>query len=419
MRLLYTAILYLLTPLVLLRLVIRGLRAPAYWRGWGQRFGFIEPLRGGRPVWVHAVSVGEVQAALPLVRGLRERHPHCPLLVTTTTPTGAARIGELFNDSVEHVYLPYDLPGAVSRFLDRVQPRLALIIETEIWPNLFAACRHRDIPLMMVNARLSPRSAAGYRRVARLMRDTLGNVSVIAAHARADATRLTELGAPADRVRVTGNIKFDVQLPRSLLERADALRRQCGADRPVWIAASTHEGEDEIVLAAFQRVRERVPDALLMLVPRHPERFARVVERCRKTGYRVVQRSTNEPCGPETDVFVGDTMGELSLFYAAADVAFVGGSLIPSGGHNPLEPAAVGVPVVIGPHVFNFQEISGLLLDAGAARQVADADQLAAAVVDWLRDGVRRNTAGEAGQAVVESNRGALDAVLKLVEGYL
>jgi 3-deoxy-D-manno-octulosonic-acid transferase len=419
MRLLYSLVLYLLVPLVLVRLVVRGFRAPAYWQRWSERFGLLAPLEGERPLWVHAVSVGEVQAALPLVRALRERYPARPLLVTTSTPTGAARVQALFDDKVYHQYLPYDLPGAVARFLDRTRPRIALIMETEVWPNLFRACRRRAIPLLMVNARLSERSAAGYRKLARLTRQTLENVTAVAAHATQDAERLKSLGAPAERVTVTGNIKFDVRMPPSLLEQAAALRRQCGTDRPVWIAASTHEGEDEQVLDAFKVVRSHLPEALLILVPRHPERFTRVTALCKRAGYRTVARSQDVPCDAQTDVFVGDTMGELPLFYAAADVAFVGGSLVPSGGHNPLEPAAVGVATLFGPNMFNFEEISHLMLKAGAARRVDDAGQLAAAVIDWLRDAPKRNAAGDQGRAVVEANRGALEAVLGMVDRYL
>ncbi len=415
MRFLYTTVLYLLTPLVLIRLAVRGLRAPAYWQRWSERFGFVLRLQGERPLWVHAVSVGEVQAALPLVRALRERYPARPLLVTTSTPTGAARVQALFDDDVYHLYLPYDLPDAVARFLTRTRPRIALIMETEVWPNLFRGCRRRGIPLLMVNARLSERSAAGYRKLARLTRQTLADVTAVAAHAAQDAERLKSLGAPAERVQVTGNIKFDVRLPPSLLEQAAALRRQCGTDRPVWIAASTHEGEDEQVLAAFEVVRSRLPETLLILVPRHPERFTRVTALCKRAGYRTVARSQDVPCNAQTDVFVGDTMGELPLFYAAADVAFVGGSLVPSGGHNPLEPAAVGVATLFGPNMFNFDEISRLLLNAGAARQVNDAGQLAASVIDWLRDAPKRNAVGDQGRAVVAANRGALEAVLGMV----
>lgn len=415
MRLLYSLILYLLTPFVLLRLVWRGLRAPGYWRRWGERFGFIPRADGPAPIWVHAVSVGEVQAAVPLLRALLKRYADVPLLVTTTTPTGSEQVRNLFESRVAHVYLPYDLPDAVARFLARARPRLGLIMETEIWPNLYHACARRAVPVLLVNARLSAHSAAGYLRVRGLTANTLRCLHGIAAQSRADAERLLDLGAPAERVRVTGSIKFDMQIPASLTEQAAVLRRDWGVQRPVWIAASTHEGEDDWVLEAHRRVRERHPHALLVLVPRHPERFARVTVLCREQGWNTVLRSERMPTPEDAAVFVGDSMGELLLFFGACDVAFIGGSLIPHGGHNPLEASAQRIPVLFGPHMFNFEQIAELLLTAGAAREVGDAAMLADGVLHWLDDPAARSNAGERGAAVVEANKGARDAVLEMV----
>lgn len=415
MRKFYSIILYLLTPFVLLRLLWRGLRAPAYWKRWGERFGFIPRLYGGDPIWVHAVSVGEVQAAVPLLRGLLKRYPDVPLLVTTTTPTGSDQVRNLFETRVQHVYMPYDLPDAVQRFLDRAHPRLALIMETEIWPNLYQACAGRDIPVLLVNARLSARSAAGYLRVRHLTAATLRCLHAIAAQDRADAERLIALGAPEGRVKVTGSIKFDMQIPASLTESAAVLRRDWGLQRPVWIAASSHDGEDELVLDAHRSIRARYPSALLVLVPRHPERFTRVTTLCRDQGWNTVLRSEQAPTPADAAIFVGDSMGELLLFFAATDVAFIGGSLIPHGGHNPLEASAQGVPVLFGPYMFNFEQIAQLLLEAGAAREVGDSGQLADSVMHWLADPAARNTAGEHGAAVVEANKGAREAVLAMV----
>ncbi|MFN2309701.1 MAG: lipid IV(A) 3-deoxy-D-manno-octulosonic acid transferase [Gammaproteobacteria bacterium] len=419
MRLLYTLILYLLTPFALARLAWRGLRAPGYWQRWGERFGFIPRIEGAAPIWLHAVSVGEVQAAAPLLRALLKRYPELPVLVTTTTPTGSEQLRGLFEARVSHVYMPYDLPGAVTRFLDRARPRLALIMETEIWPNLYHACAQRDLPVLLVNARLSARSAAGYRRLRALTAATLGCLRGIAAQDRTDAERLVELGAAPERVRVTGSIKFDVKIPASLTEQAAVLRRDWGVQRPVWIAASTHEGEDERVLAAHREIRARFPSALLVLVPRHPERFARVAALCHEQGWVTVLRSRQLPTPAEAAVFVGDSMGELLLFFAAADVAFIGGSLIAHGGHNPLEAAAQRVPVLFGPHMFNFEQIAHLLLAAGAAREVGDSGQLADSVMHWLADPAARVAAGEHGAAVVEANKGARDAVLAMVSEAL
>ena len=419
MRNLYSILLYLLTPLVLLRLVWRGLRAPAYWQRWGERFGFVPATEGAAPIWVHAVSVGEVQAAVPLLRALLKRYPDVPLLVTTTTPTGSEQVLNLFETRVQHVYMPYDLPDVVQRFLTRTRPRLALIMETEIWPNLYHACAKRGIPVLLVNARLSARSAAGYQRVHRLTAATLGCLRGIAAQGRTDADHLVKLGAPPERVKVTGSIKFDMKIPASLTERAAVLRRDWGLQRPVWIAASSHEGEDEMILDAHRSVRARFPTALLVLVPRHPERFARVAALCREQGWNMVLRSEQVPTSADTAVFVGDSMGELLLFFAATDVAFIGGSLVPHGGHNPLEASAQRIPVLFGPHMFNFALIAQLLLEAGAAREVGDSGQLADSVVHWLADPAVRNTAGERGAAVVEANKGAREAVLAMVEEAL
>ncbi|MEZ5541537.1 MAG: lipid IV(A) 3-deoxy-D-manno-octulosonic acid transferase [Pseudomonadota bacterium] len=416
MRLFYTVLLYLLAPLVLLRLAWRGLRAPAYLRRWPERFGFIEPPLGARVIWLHAVSVGEVQAAQPVLRALLERYPDHSLLVTTVTPTGSARVRSLFGSEVAHVYAPYDLPGAVARFFDRVRPCVAIVMETELWPNLFAACRRRSVPLLLLNARLSGRSLRGYRRVRSLIGQTLTAVTQVAAQGEADAQRFVSLGADPARVAVTGNLKFEQRIAPSLLERAEALRRDWGSGRPVWIAASTHEGEDELILDVFRQLRRQFADCLLVLVPRHPERFEAVADLCRQRGFSTLLRSTREPCTAQTQVFVGDSMGELPLFYAAADVAFVGGSLVHHGGHNLLEPAALGVPVVTGPHVFNFTEICDLLLVAGACRKVESVAGLERVVREWLGDANARHQVGEQGRAVVQRNRGALAAVLEMID---
>ena len=408
----YSLILYLLLPSALLRLGLRGMGNHGYWLRWGERVGFAPRLEGP-VIWVHAVSVGEVRAAGPLVAALQRDYPGHRVLVTTMTPTGSDTVRMLFGDRVAHCYVPYDLPTAVARFLNRTRPRLALVMETELWPNLFRVCRARGIPLVLANARLSEKSARGYARFAGLARATLANVSACGAQSADDATRLRALGAP--RVEVTGSVKFDLRVPDDLAARARALRAGFGA-RPVWVAASTREGEEPLVLDAFAHLRTEFPDLLLVLVPRHPERFDTVARLCQQRGHGLVRRSAGGAELPgDIPVLLGDTMGELLLFYAAADVAYIGGSLLPLGGQNLLESLAVGTPVVFGPHMFNFSEISRMALARGAGRQVRDSTGLAAAVAGYLRDDVGRRSAGAAGQAMVEENRGALERTMALV----
>ncbi|KAB7627339.1 lipid IV(A) 3-deoxy-D-manno-octulosonic acid transferase [Alkalilimnicola sp. S0819] len=417
MRLLYSLLLYALTPLVLARLLWRSRRAPDYRRRWAERFGF-GPRPATPPIWLHAVSVGEFQAALPLLKALRRCHPDIPLLVTTTTPTGSRRVRESFGDQVLHGYLPYDLPGAVRRFLGRARPRLVIVMETELWPNLFHQVRGRDIPLLLINARLSARSARGYARLGALTRRTLEQVDWIAAQGASDAERLRALGAPAERVSVVGNIKFEQEIPQALRARGEALRAQLGADRPVWVAASTHAGEDEQLLAAHRRVRARHPACALILVPRHPERFDAVAALCERQGWRLALRSAGAP-DESTEVLLGDSMGEMPLYFAAADLAFMGGSLVSVGGHNPLEPAALGLPVLSGPAVFNFQEIMDAMSEAGALELVADEAALAERAASLLGDRDVARAMGQRGRALLARHRGVLTQLLQAVEERL
>lgn len=418
-RWLYTLLLYLLVPMVPVRLWWRGRANPEYRRRWSERVGGFTAPALGQTLWVHAVSVGEVQAAVPLIETLLQRYPERSLVVTTMTPTGSGRVRALFGERVFHVYLPYDLPGAVRRFLDRTRPEIGIIMETELWPNLFHQCARRSIPLAIVNARLSPGSARGYSYIAPLARVTLANVRLIAAQGPGDAERFRSLGAREEQVQVMGNLKFEQTLPTDVTQRANELRAQWGAQRPVWIAASTHEGEDEPVLDAFAIVRQILPDCLLILVPRHPERFDRVAALAESRDWQVVRHSTGEPATADTQVYLGDTLGDLPLFYAAADVAFVAGSLVPVGGHNMVEPAALGVPVLTGRHRFNFNDISEALLAAGAAKEVDNVEALAAALIHWLEDEADRRQAGDAGRQLVADNRGALERLLGLLAPLL
>ncbi|CAK0774495.1 3-deoxy-D-manno-octulosonic acid transferase [Gammaproteobacteria bacterium] len=417
-RRIYSLLLYLLVPVVMVRLLLRSLRIPDYRRRIGERFGFGSVLQSGiQTIWIHAVSMGEVQAALPLVQALRKNHSWARILLTTTTITGAEHVDATFavDHAVIHRYAPYDLPSAVDRFLNRVRPQLLIIMETELWPNLLRACRQRKIPVILANARLSIRSMRGYRRFAAFTRETLRDLSVIAAQSRADAERFITLGALPERVQITGNIKFDLYLPGNLWKEALTLRHDLNPKRPIWIAASTHQGEEEIILAVHSELRRTLVDALLVLVPRHPERFARVANLCKDAGFPPVAWSEHRPVPSHHAVYLGDTMGHLPLFYAAADAAFIGGSLVSIGGHNPLEAAAIGIPVVFGPYCFNFVEITQLLMDANAARQVNDAAELVSTLYDWLREPDLRHKMGARGRQVVADNRGALTALLEIV----
>jgi 3-deoxy-D-manno-octulosonic-acid transferase len=416
---LYSLLWYLLLPVIMLRLWWRGRRAPGYRRRWGERLGYVSAHQAPACIWVHAVSVGEVQAAVPIVRALRSGYADRPLVLTTVTATGSERVRQALGDEVIHTYAPYDLPAAVQRFIRAMRPRLLLLMETELWPNLIRACRECAIPVIVVNARMSPASARRYRLLGPMMREMLGGLELIAAQSSLDAERFLSLGATPARVQVTGNVKFDLRLPPSLLEQAQFMRLQWGADRAVWVAASTHEREEELVLDAFAQVRQHLPHSLLVLVPRHPERFDRVEALCRRRGHSVVRRTSHAPCGPETAIFLGDSMGELPMFYAAADIAFVGGSLVPAGGHNLVEPGACGIPVLFGPHVFNFQEIAGMFLQAGGAVQVPDAEALADTLTVYLQDATLRVEVGERARSLVDANRGALGRLMGILEPYL
>ncbi len=419
MRYLYSALFYLLLPLILLRMLWRSRRAPAYRRRLAERLGFFPapPRTGGKVVWVHAASVGETLAAQPLVEALGRSRPEIRIVVTTTTPTGSAQVQSLFADGVFHVYCPWDLPGAVQRFLERLRPDVLLLMETELWPNLLHYSRLRGCAVLLANARMSERSARGYARFAGFTAQMLGNVDIAACQAQADAQRLVELGLPGNRARVCGSLKFDFELDETLRVEATALRQ--ALDRPVLLGASTHPGEEALLLDAFRTARESLPELLCLLVPRHPERFEEVFRLCRDRGLSVVRRSTGAPVATSDEVLLGDTMGELRLLCGAATLCVVGGSFVPHGGQNPLEAAAWGVPLLCGPQMFNFAEITRLLLDAGGMIQLEDDTALAPAVQDLLADRQRSSEMGVAAAAVVEANRGAREEILELLAGLL
>ncbi len=365
------------------------------------------------------MSVGETMAAVPLVHALHKQFPGIGVLITTTTTTGADAVRRMFGTSVQHAFFPYDLPHFVGRFLAHFQPRLLVVMETELWPNTFAACRRRGLPIVLANARLSVRSMLGYRRLAALSRVTLGCIDHIAAQTSDDAARFVALGADATRIAVTGSLKFDLELPASVHEQAAAVRRALGVNRPLLIAASTREGEEELVLEAFLTIEQRLPLVLLLLVPRHPERFGAVAQLCANRGLRYVRRSESTTCAPEDQIYLLDSMGELPPHYAAADVAFVGGSLLPFGGHNVLEPAALGTPVLVGPHTFNFTEIVRLLQAAGGLQVVDDPPDLARAALKWLGDSNERERVGTLARDTVHHHRGATQRTVGVIGNFL
>lgn len=418
LRGLYSAVLYVLTPVTVYHLIWRGFRFREYFQRWNERYASYPNAAQPADIWLHAVSVGEVNAAAPVVDALRRAHPEWRWLVTTITPTGSERVRALWGDGVDHVYVPYDLPGAVARFLQHYRPRLALVMETELWPNLLFGCRDRGIPTYILNARLSARSLRGYRVLAPLISRVVRTLRRIGAQSSADGKRFVALGAMREGVVDTGNLKFDIATPAGIDDFAQHFRDNAGP-RPAWIAASTHEDEEAAVIAIHRQLRERWPDLLLLWAPRHPERFPRVTDLAVSAGWQVCTRRTASWPGADDDVFVIDTLGELMSFYACADVAFVGGSLQAVGGHNLLEPAAVGTAMVTGPHLHNFAEISRRLREAGALVIAEDADGIATALAELLGDPQARIRIAEAGRALVEQGRGALAKTLQMINADL
>ncbi len=419
-RSLYSLLFYLGLPLIALRLWWRGRKAPAYRQRIGERFALDLPEFRQGGIWLHAVSVGESIAAAPVVRALQQRYPELPITVTCMTPTGSERIRSMFGDSVQHCYLPYDLPCRARKFLTALKPAVGVVMETELWPNHINQCARMGIPVVLANARLSERSARGYARFPKLVGPMLAQLSGIAVQTQAEAQRFLELGARPEAVEVTGSIKFDLQIKPELLQQAQALREQWQLDnRQVWIAGSTHEGEDLLVLEAHKQLLQGFPKALLILVPRHPERFDTAYRLCQAEQLAVVRRSSGDAVMPATMVLLGDTMGEMLLLYALADVALVGGSLVPHGGHNLLEPAALGKPVLSGPHVFNFLDIAKQMTEANALREVRDGREIATAVARLWTDKAASQAMQDAGQQVLKNNQGALERLLQLVSGFI
>ena len=419
MTTIYTALLYLIQPLIWLRLWLRGRKAPAYRQRWAERYGYCTGKVKPGGIVLHSVSVGETLAAVPLVRALRHRYPTLPITVTTMTPTGSERAQSAFGKDVHHVYLPYDLPGAINRFLNVVDPKLVIIMETELWPNIITALHQRHIPLVIANARLSARSAKGYKKLGKFMAQLLQRITLIAAQNEEDGERFVDLGLKRTQLTITGSLKFDISVTPELAARALTLRSQWASRRPVWIATSTHEGEESLILDAHRRLLARFPDLLLILVPRHPERFDVARDMTQKRGFSYILRSSGEIPSGSTQVVIGDTMGELMLLYGIADLAFVGGSLVERGGHNPLEAAAHAIPVLMGPHTFNFKDICAKLQESDALITVTDVISLDKEIGNLLSDDDYRRYYGRHAVEVLHQNQGALQRVLQLLEPYL
>jgi len=416
MLVLYRLIAYLMTPVLLGHFLWRSLRDRAWRRGISQRLGLNTPTQRPRGIWLHASSVGEVQAIAPLVRALRRADADLPLTLSTYTPTGRARARALFDElSVVTLFLPLDLPGAVSRVLRELRPKALLVAETELWPELFHACGQRGIPVHLISARVSPSAYSRYRWLRGLLEPAFEAVTTAGVQTSTDGQRLIDLGLDPDRVITTGSLKFDIELPASVREQGEAIRNLLGSSRPVWVAASTRPGEEGPVLAAHVALLDAQADALLVLAPRHPERFDEVAALIERNGLSVAKRSQPGMHDAVAQVLLLDTLGELTSFLAAADIAFVGGSLVPIGGHNVLEPAALARPVITGPYLDNVAEVARDLQVAGGLTIVRDEDELTREVCELLSDPELRQRRGEAALAVLDANRGALERTLEML----
>lgn len=410
---LYSLLWWVATPLIRRYLKKRARKAPAYLQHWDERFGQARLPQATGAIWIHAVSVGETRAALPLIQAIRQRWPDAPLLLTQMTPTGRETACQLYPDA-EVRYLPYDYPGAVRDFLAIWQPRFGVLMETELWPNLLHAARQQGVPVFLANARLSEKSLRGYRRIQGLISPALRDLTAIAVQSQQDAERLQQLGAVSPQV--CGNTKYDFTPPAAMAELAAQFRQRIGS-RPVFICASTRDGEEQLILQAWQQAE--VGNTLLVLVPRHPERFDSVAAQAQGMGFAVQRRSDNSNIAAHTSIWLGDSMGELFAYYGCADVAFVGGSLQPLGGQNLIEPASLGLPVLFGPSMFNFSQASELALQAGAALQVADADALVQQALGLLQDEARRQQMHRAALVFTAAHRGASQRIVQLLQAHL
>ncbi len=418
-RFIYTILTYSLLPFYIFFWIVKGVMNNTYWDRINQRFGFGYPILDEGTIWIHAVSVGEVQASVPLVEALKVRYPDKEILITTVTPTGSQQIRNTFKDSVYHCYIPFETSFSIKAFFDAVRPSIALILETEIWPNLYNECGKRKIPLVLVSARISVKSLRSYKRLLPLFRETLSHGILIAAQSSVDAKRFISLGADKDKTWVMGNIKFDFNLPADMDVQGINFRSKKFGNRPVWIAASTHEGEELEILKAHRRILKTIRNMLLIIVPRHPERFAKVEQLLKTEKWRYTTRSSSQSVADICEVFLLDSIGELLLFYSVSDIAFVGGSLIPIGGHNLLEPASLSLPILTGIYMFNQQEMTDLLVEASAVRIVKDKAEIVNNVLSFHNDKEASKNSGAKARMIVEKNKGALTSLMRRLDHIL
>ncbi|MFK8068162.1 MAG: lipid IV(A) 3-deoxy-D-manno-octulosonic acid transferase [Gammaproteobacteria bacterium] len=429
MRRLYSFLLFISLPVIFARLYFKGRLNPMYRQRWKERLAIIPEIKKNNSqklIWIHAVSVGEVEATLPLVKKLFSEYSDLHIIMTTTTPTGAETVArrypEQFNKQIKHFYIPYDLTILINRFIKKINPDLLIILETEVWPNLIHVCDQKNIPVLLANARMSKRSAKGYKRFSSLSQPTFSKLNAVAAQTDQDAERIISLGAIADNVVVSGSLKFDQKLPVDINKRSLELRKKLGSKRPIWIAASTHEGEEEKILAAHAEVIKTLTNCLLILVPRHPERFDHVYNLCEKAGFKTNRRSVeknNIQQQSDNQIYMVDTMGDLLLCYGAADVAFVGGSLAEIGGHNLLEPASLGIPVIMGPHTFKIEKIFQTFVDENAAVCVNNTGELADKILKYLENDQKRFATGKRARDLVERNQGSAQRHIDLIKEQL
>ncbi|AFP85506.1 3-deoxy-D-manno-octulosonic-acid transferase [secondary endosymbiont of Heteropsylla cubana] len=416
---LYNIFILLIQPLVWIRLLWRSKKVPAYRQRWKERYGFCRGKIKPGGIMIHSVSVGETLAAIPLIKALVKLYPSLPLIVTTMTPTGSDQVKSVFEKNIYHVYLPYDLPIIMSRFLRKVNPKLVILMETELWPNLIKKTYQRGIPLVVANARLSTRTSLIYKKFNFFISQILSCITLIAAQSKEDAARFLELGLKKNQLAITGNLKFEISITPELALQAITLRRQWAPHRPIWIAASTHKGEELLLLKVHRKLLSRFSNLLLILVPRHPERFLEVSKITMKAGFNYIMRSSNKIPTSKTQVVIGDTMGELMLLYGIVDLAFIGGSLVNHGGHNPLEAAANAIPILMGPNILNFVDICKKLEKSNGLIPVINATTLVSSISALLIDKKHRLYSGSQALKVLQQNQGALQRLLILLKPYL